>query len=40
MTILELKVDWLFEFLDATNISHIPTKMLSSDTRSHLSKIL
>lgn len=40
MTVLELKVDQLFEFLDATNISYIFTKMLPLDTSSYLSKIL
>ncbi len=40
MTVLELKVDRLSAFLDATSISIILTGMLPLDTRFHLSKIL
>ena len=40
MTILELKIDWLSKFLDATSISHIITRILPPDTRSYLCIIL
>ena len=40
MTVLELKVDRLSEFLNATSIPHILTRMLPPDTGSHLSRIL
>ena len=40
MTILKLKFDWLFEFLNTTSIPHISIKMLLFDTGSYLSKIL
>lgn len=40
ITIQELKGDQLSEFLDATSILHILTRILPPNTRSYLSKIL